>query len=65
MWHKNSYRFSPFFKSIKKILINKTLCNPPPPAPPSCVDHKYKKSLKSFARVQMGINKLANKSKSG
>ena len=54
MWHKNSYRFSPFCKSIGKFIIYKTLCKPPPP---KCVDHKYVKSLKVIARLQLGNNK--------
>ena len=58
MWHKNSYRFSPFYKSIKKIIINKNVCKPlPQQTPPRCLDHKDIKSLKSIARLQFGPQK--------
>ncbi len=68
MWYRNTYRFSPFYKSIGKIVIKNTWRSP---VPPQCVDHKYDKSLKSLARVQLGINKkeiinkTPNKSNSG
>lgn len=67
MWYRNSYRFSPFYKSIGEIIIQKTLSKPPPKI---YVDHKYESSLKSLARLQFGnnkkgdINKITNSSKS-
>ena len=68
MWHKNSYRFSPFYKSIGKIVV-KNISRDPPPL--KCLDNKYEKSLHSLIRIQFGtdikkiINKLPNNSKSG
>ena len=53
MWHRNSYRFSPFYKCVKKIIDNKKVCKPPktalqrpPQTPTPCLDHKDIKSLK-------------------
>lgn len=67
MWHKNSYRFSPFYKSIGKIVVKKISRNT---HPPKFIDNKYEKSLHSLIRIQFGtdikkiINKLPNNSKS-
>lgn len=62
MWHKNSYRFSPFYKCVKKIIDNKKVCKPPPqtqtPTSTQCLDHKDIKSLKSIARLQFGPKKI-------
>tara|TARA_Y100000591_G_C21332929_1_gene451116 strand:+ start:322 stop:537 length:216 start_codon:yes stop_codon:yes gene_type:complete len=64
MWHKNSYRFSPFYKCVKKIIDNKSKSKPPktplqrpPQTPTPCLDHKDIKSLKSIARLQFGPKK--------
>ena len=67
MWYRNTYRFSPFYKSVEKIVVKKISRNPPPP---KFIDNKYKKTLHPLIRIQLGtdikknINKLPNNSKS-
>lgn len=54
MWSRNSYRFSPFYKSIGYIIIHKT--SPTPPK--RYIDPKYENSLKSLTKLLFGNNKL-------
>lgn len=55
MWYRNSYRFSPFYKSIGYIIIQKTSSKSPLKR---YIGYKYESSLKSLTKLRLGNNKL-------